>query len=119
MSELGAGGKPTVAVLNKMDLAEGKILPHTVESCTKTVCISAKKRTGIDALLEAVEEVVPGRKREVSLCIPYSEARLVSALHEDQVVLNEEYAETGILVTALVDAACYNTVRRYVTDRQV
>lgn len=119
LSELGAGGKPTVAVLNKMDLAEGKILPHTVESCTKTVCISAKKRTGIDALLEAVEEVVPGRKREVSLCIPYSEARLVSALHEDQVVLNEEYAETGILVTALVDAACYNTVRRYVTDRQV
>ena len=119
LSELGAGGKPTVAVLNKMDLAEGKILPHTIESCTKTVCISAKERTGIDALLDAVEEVVPGKKREVSLCIPYSEARLVSALHQDQVVLGEEYAETGIFVTALVDAACYNMVRRYVADRQV
>ena len=119
LQELGAGGKPTIAVLNKMDLAQEKVIPNAISSCVRTVPISAAEQTGIDALLEAIEEVAPGRKREVSLCIPYSAARLVSDLHENQVVLHEEYAEAGVLVTALVDAVCYNVVRQYVTDRQV
>lgn len=118
LGELGAGDKPTIAVLNKIDLAKGNT-PRTIEACTKTVSVSAKEGTGISALMEAIEEVVPGRKRRVRLCIPYSEAKLVSSIHESQVVLEEEYGEAGILITALVDAVFYSTVSQYAADRQV
>lgn len=119
LDELGAGGKPTLAVLNKMDLAQDKILPNEIASCTRTVCISAKEKTGLVELMEAVEDIVPGRKQEVMLCIPYSEGWILPELHENQVVLHEEYGETGTIVTALVDAVCYDKMRKYSMDRQV
>ena len=117
LDELGAGGKPTLAVLNKIDLAQDKVIPNAIASCTKTVSISAKEKTGLEEFMEAVEDIVPGRKREAALCIPYSEGRLLSELHENQVVLQEEYGEAGTEITALVDAVCYDKVRKYVIDR--
>ena len=114
LDELDAGGKPTIAVLNKIDAAEGKIIPNTIEGCTKTVQISAKEQTGIDELMKMLEDVVPGKKHEVTLCLPYSEARHISALHESQMVLSEEYVQEGIMVKALIDAVCYDKLRQYV-----
>ena len=116
LRELGADGKPTVAVLNKIDLAQDKIVKNNIESCTKTVRISAKEKTGIDELLEIIEEVVPGQKREVTLKLPYSEAVLVSKLYENQVVISEEYEADGILVKAMIDALCYDRLRKYVIN---
>ena len=114
LRELGADGKPMVAVLNKIDLAEDKVVPNSIESCTKTVCISAKERNGIDELLEIIEDVVPGRKHEVTLKLPYSESSQISKLHENQVVISEEYEADGILIKALIDAICYDRLREYV-----
>lgn len=115
LTELGAGGKPTIAVLNKSDAAEGKIIPSKIEQYTETVCISAKEGIGIERLMETVENVAPGKKQEVSLCLPYSETKYVSELHENQVVLEEEYTADGIQLRALVDAICYDKLRRYIT----
>lgn len=114
LSELGAGGKPTVAVLNKIDLLEKKDIPNSIESCTKTVPISAKDKIGIDELVSVIEDVVPGRKREVEIKLPYNEAKLVSLLHENQVVINEEYEQDGIMIRALIDATCYEKMRQYI-----
>ncbi len=114
LSELGAGGKPTVAVLNKIDLLEKKDIPNSIESCTKTVPISAKDKIGIDELVSVIEDVVPGRKREVDIKLPYSEAKLVSLLHENQVVISEEYEQDGIMIRALIDATCYEKMRQYI-----
>ncbi len=114
LGELGAGDKPTIAVLNKIDMAQDKIIPNAIDSHVKTVCISAKEQTGIDTLMETVEDVLPGKKHEVQLCLPYSEARHISMLHESQMVLSEEYAPEGIMVKALIDAVCYDKLRKYV-----
>ncbi len=114
LSELGAGAKPTIAVLNKIDLLEKKDIPNSIESCTKTVPISAKDKIGIDELVSVIEDVVPGRKREVDIKLPYSEAKLVSLLHENQVVISEEYEQDGIMIRALIDATCYEKMRGYI-----
>lgn len=114
LSELGAGAKPTIAVLNKIDLLEKKDIPNSIESCTKTVPISAKDKIGIDELVSVIEDVVPGRKREVDIKLPYSEAKLVSLLHENQVVISEEYEQDGIMIRALIDATCYEKMRQYI-----
>lgn len=116
LGELGAGGKPTVAVLNKIDLAQDKVIPTVVEGCTHTVCISAKQQVGIDELMNVLEDTVPGKKREVQMCLPYSESALAAGLHEEQTVLSEEYTPEGIVVKALIDAVCYNKMRNYIVN---
>lgn len=114
LEELGASGKPTIAALNKIDLAEDKIIPKTIDACTKTVCISAQNKIGIDELVEIIEAVVPGQKRDVVLNIPYSDAGCVSALHENQLVNSEQYTPDGILINAKIDAQCYDKMRKYI-----
>ena len=67
-----------------------------------------------DELLEIIEDIVPGRKHEVTLKLPYSQSSQISKLHENQVVISEEYEADGILVKALIDALCYDRLREYV-----
>lgn len=115
LDELGASGKPTVALLNKTDLcADISALPRNIEGCVKTVAISLKEKSGMAEMLEAIEDTVPGKKQRVVLLIPYSEGALLPALHSEQMVLEEEYTAEGTKITALIDEICYNKLRNYV-----
>lgn len=115
LSELKATGKPTLAVLNKIDLcADTEGLPAQVDGADKTVCISAKTEAGMEKFREALEDIVPGKKQKAVFLIPYSEGALLPMLHTDQMVLSEEYTEKGTRIEALVDEICYAKLRNYV-----
>lgn len=115
LEELDAQGKPVLAVFNKLDLVENPLLvPKNMDGAMRTVSVSLKEGTGTEALLEALEDVVPGKKQRVSLLIPYTEGALLSSLHTDQLVLEEEYTEEGTKIVALIDEICYNKMRNYV-----
>lgn len=68
----------------------------------------------IDGLLEAIAEVAPGKKSEISVLLPYSEGALLSRLHDTQKVLAENYAENGIEITLLADTETYDRLRNYI-----
>ena len=115
LTELKAVGKPTLAVLNKIDLCpEAEGLPAQVDGADKTVRISAKTEAGMEIFREALEDVVPGKKQKAIFLIPYSEGALLPLLHQDQMVLSEEYTENGTHIEALVDEICYAKLRNYV-----
>lgn len=115
LGDLKATGKPTLAVLNKMDLCEDiEALPAQVDGADTTVCISAKTEAGMETFRTALEEIVPGKKQKAVFLIPYSEGALLPMLHTDQMVLSEEYTETGTRIEALVDEICYAKLRNYV-----
>ena len=115
LTELKAVGKPTLAVLNKIDLCpEAEDLPAQVDGADKTVRISAKTEAGMEIFREALEDVVPGKKQKAVFLIPYSEGALLPLLHQDQMVLSEEYTENGTRIEALVDEICYAKLRNYV-----
>ena len=115
LTELKAVGKPTLAVLNKIDLCpEAEDLPTQVDGADKTVRISAKTEAGMEIFREALEDVVPGKKQKAVFLIPYSEGALLPLLHQDQMVLSEEYTENGTRIEALVDEICYAKLRNYV-----
>ena len=117
LSEIGAVGKPTIAVFNKIDVLEsGQLLPRDMDGADTCVEISAKTGQGIEQLKQVLEEVVPGRKQHVRACIPYSEGRLLATLHETQAVESETYTEEGTLVSVLVDAATYALLRNFLID---
>lgn len=113
LSDIGAVGKPVIAVFNKCDkLDEYPIANLKGDKC---VYISAKHKKNIDKLIEAIAETAPGRKQRVKACIPYSEGALVNLLHETQKVISEEYGENGTVMELMVDAAMYDKIREYIT----
>jgi len=113
LSDIGASGKPEILVYNKTDLLEddAHIMPKE-----NSVGISVLKNTGIDKLLEVIGDVAPGKKKEVSVLIPYSEGALVSHLHETQKILSEEYTEVGTKIQLLADSNTYNNLKEYITE---
>lgn len=112
LSDIGAVGKPIVAVFNKCDkLEEYSAADLKSDRC---VYISAKHKKNIDKLIEAIAETAPGRKTKVRACIPYSEGALVNELHEEQKVISEEYGENGTVMEIMVDARMYDKIREYI-----
>ena len=85
-----------------------------VDGADKTVLISAKTEEGMEIFREALEDIVPGKKQKAVFLIPYSEGALLPLLHQDQMVLSEEYTENGTRIEALVDEICYAKLRNYV-----
>lgn len=114
LSDIGATGKPVIAVFNKCDKLDE--YPVTNLDSDKAVYISAKNGKNINQLIEAIAQTAPGRKNRVSACIPYSEGALVSKLHETQKVISENYGEKGTVMELMVDASMYEKIREYIIE---
>lgn len=114
LKDIGAWDKPIIGVYNKCDKIDAE--PVGRRSYNKNVFISAKNGINIDRLTDAVSEVAPGKKREVRVCIPYSEGALVSDMHQNQKVINEEYGAEGTVMNLLVDSSMYERIKQYVIE---
>lgn len=117
LKDIGASGKPQIAVFNKCDLlSDTDFVPTAVEAHDRCVCISAKKKLGIDRLVDAISETAPGKRKKIKVLIPYDKGALVSELHQNQKVLSEEYVAEGTLMELLVDQTVFCRLREFVTD---
>ncbi|HIT85110.1 MAG TPA: GTPase HflX [Candidatus Ornithomonoglobus intestinigallinarum] len=114
LDEIGASGKPTIGILNKCDILPYE--PVISGSFDVSVAISAKRRINIDRLIKAIEDTAPGKKRRVTVLLPYSMGAEVSALHADQKILDEEYTPDGTRITLLADSAAYERIREFVVE---
>lgn len=108
LADLGAAEIPVVTVLNKCDL-----LTETIPEDNSTVKISAKKNQGTDRLLRVIAANLPETAKRMKLLLPYDKAGLTAKLRENGKVFSEEYAETGILVDALVDQLLLKQMAEY------
>ena len=109
LTEIGAGGKPVINVYNKCDL-DGDYIPAE-DGCN--VFISAKTGMGIDELINAIADTAPGKKKERTLLIPYSQGGVLNSLHSSEKVLSENYTADGTEVTVLIDDIVYNRLQEY------
>ena len=103
LDELGAEGKPTITVLNKIDLVED---PEQIASLARlfpdALRISAFTRAGLDQLLDACSAALADRVRCLDYRIPQHRADLVGLLHRDAKVLSTDYEGNDILLRAVV-----------------
>lgn len=116
LSDIGAADKPKMVVFNKSDLIPEDKNLTVLSGGAPFVEISAKEGTGIDKLLAKLEDLVPGKKKKITLLIPYSKGQIVSELHANQTVMEESYEADGTLITALLDAISYSKYRDFVTE---
>lgn len=115
LKDIGAVGKPQIAVFNKCDKLETfEFAPRMIDGYEKNVRISAKSGENINELIDAIAELAPGRKKEIKILIPYSDARIINDLHQNQKVLKEEYTENGIEVNLLSDEATFRALHDYI-----
>ena len=112
ISELGAGDKPIIYVYNKCDTLEH--WPDAAYEETNSVFVSAKTGKGLDRFCTVLERVIAETKRVEQLLIPYSEQNKLNQLYQVAQVIETEYLDEGVLVTARLDAKAYGQYAKYV-----
>jgi GTP-binding protein HflX len=109
LKSLGAN-QPLITVFNKMDKVKDQDALPVIKPMA---CISAVKKEGLNELLDQIKEYIPVCYHEISLLIPYQEARIASLLHDQGSVLKEEYQKDGIYLEARVNEEYYSRFRKF------
>ncbi|WP_316630117.1 GTPase HflX [uncultured Ruminococcus sp.] len=112
LASLSSLDKPIIPVLNKCDL-----LTDNMSGISGAVHISAKYGTGIDELLQAIEENLPKKLKRVKLLLPFDKAGIAAKLRQTAVLHNEEYTAEGVEIEVTLDEIQYARLREYVTER--
>jgi len=110
LRELDAGETPRIAVFNKLDLLPPGHRPpaHEGQRCT----ISARTGEGIAGLLAAIDAILQAGRERVHVWLPAHRGDVVARLHRGGTVLQEEYHEGQVEVTALVPPKLAGQVRK-------
>ena len=118
LSELGAIGKETILVLNKVDKATEEQLQELKENIKyeQVIEISAKEGSNLDELLSLIEEKLPYNLIKAEFLIPYHKGDVVSFLHRNGRIFEEEYKDNGTYMVVEVDEEVYNKSKEYVTN---
>ena len=122
LEELGAGDKPVITALNKVDLIDRDdaeamaTLQDALDDYPNAVAISAKTGMGIDRLLDTVDAVLQQRMVGIDVLIPYSEGGLVALVHNHGVVDWEEHGAEGTHIAGRVPATLAGRYTEYSTN---
>jgi GTP-binding protein HflX len=97
---------PLVNVFNKSDL----LSPHAHAGLERqglgfsdSVIISAVSGEGLARLRQIIARVLPDRRVNLIVEIPYAESRLRSAIYETGVVQEEQFLDSAVRIEALVE----------------
>ncbi|MDS0526386.1 GTPase HflX [Clostridium sp. SHJSY1] len=116
LGELGARDKETILVLNKIDMIDEETLNRLredVKNYDDIIEVSAKENINLDFLLTKVEEKLPYNFSKVEYLIPYDKGDMVSFLHRNGRILEEEYRDEGTFMVVEVDEEVYNKSKEY------
>ncbi len=105
LHELGADEKPTVLVVNKVDLIErDEAKLHQLRSHfdSDAVFVSAVTNEGMEELTNRLADMMVDRVARMSLRIPQSHHDLIALLHREAKILITDYEGNDVLLTSIV-----------------
>ena len=111
IAKLAKPGTPVLRVYNKADLAD----PMDIPVGRDVVAVSAKRGTGMEALLKAIEDALGHSRHHVIVTLPYSMGGMVDKLHSGAQVKSVDYTGEGIVVETVVDPILYGRLKDYIT----
>jgi GTP-binding protein HflX len=103
LNEIGAVDKPTIIVLNKIDLVDSERVQELRSRFPDAILCSAATGDGIDAVVAAIERELARVKVEVTLEIPFDRGELVARIHDEGEVIEESYSSEGTRLVARVN----------------
>ena len=94
LAEIGAAGKPTIMVFNKIDRLEESngLLAKFLEQFPNSVGLSAKTGEGLAGLIQELGTQLRPSRELVELAVPHGESAVIARLHEVAQVLERDYA---------------------------
>jgi GTPase len=94
LAEIGAGGKPTIMVLNKVDKLEGRTsvaLGRLQERHPHAVTFSATTGEGVPSLLAEIGTQLRPKREFLELRVPHEQAAVIARLHQVGQVIESSY----------------------------
>jgi len=92
LAEIGAGGKPTLMVFNKMDLPHDQgALNRLQERHPHAVAISAVTGEGVASLLAEVGTQLRPKREFLELRVPHEQSAVIARLHQVGQVISRNY----------------------------
>ena len=116
-AELGADGKQTVIVFNKIDrVTDREIVKSQLRHHPGSVAISARTGEGMDTFFEELEVRLGSWRMRVEFRIPNSESALLAEVHRVGHVLSLTYEGDTAVVTAHVPPELKSKLALYEKD---
>ena len=114
LRELGAGEKPLVTALNKIDLRPDQSERRRLQrDLPEAVLISALKKTGLEELLEKVEKRLSEHRKTVELLIPQSDGAMLASIRRKGKIIREKYEPSGVHLEAELGEEMVKRTERY------
>ena len=92
LDDIGAAGKPTLMVFNKIDrLENGELVGRFLDQYPNSVAVSAATREGFPALLAELGSQLRPSREFVELKVPHTEPAVIARLHAVGQVIERDY----------------------------
>jgi GTP-binding protein HflX len=105
LEEIGAGERPRLLVLNKVDLLDELGRVQIANANRDAIMVSGVTGEGLEELRERIDELFVRRRVAVELLLPYAEGARLAELHELAGELEREERPEGVRVRALLEPA--------------
>ena len=114
LEELSATDIPMFMVFNKIDRLKSDEELHLLQcQYPEALPISAQRGDGIPALADALAHRFAERGTNLSLCIPYTEGKMLDLLHKHGIVLDTEYTAEAVHVKARLPNRYLKSVEQF------
>ncbi|MZP28592.1 GTPase HflX [Heliobacterium undosum] len=100
LAEIGAGEKPVLTVLNKIDRLQPGGMDALLRPPDPWVALSAHTGEGVDGLLEKIARLLPDDRVTVDVLIPYDQGKQIDHLYRIGVVRELTYEAEGVRIRA-------------------
>ncbi len=116
LAEIGAGERPRLLALNKVDLLDEERRRELSFRFPRAVQVSGETGEGLDDLREAIEARFLASLRPMELLLPYGEGGPLSELHDLAGDLERTDTAEGVHIRARVPAAAAPRFERFSTN---
>lgn len=102
LAEIEMPRTPRLLVLNKLDRIAGELPDLPTQGYSAVIPISAQKGIGLDQVMAEIERVLRESMLEIKMVVPYQRGDLLSLIHDQGVVSEEQHTAEGVHVHAHV-----------------
>ena len=114
LREIGSRDKPTLTVLNKVDITDEETKAVVCAEFPDAIPLSAVTGDGLDELRKAIRAIIIDRYSRITVRIPHDRYDLAALIHRTGRVIEEAYEEDLIRIEADVP----ERTRRIVADHE-
>lgn len=104
IGDVGARDIPEIVVFNKADLVDDDTRLVLRGLAPHALFVSSRTGEGVDELRATIERTLPLPAVEVRAVVPYDRGDLVSAVHENGIIVSQQHGAEGTLLHAHVPA---------------